>query len=64
MTPEEVAALVSLGQTLSVSGFLFYAWFNERKERIERTDTLIKWKDEERVQVLKEEKKEVGTPTK
>jgi len=58
VNPEQTAALVSLGQTLSVSGFLFYAWWNERKERIEVTNRLITWKDEERRVQLQKEKKE------
>jgi hypothetical protein len=62
MNTDELELLKTVVQQFPLAAFLFYAWFNERKERIERTNQLVAKREEEtRVQLQKEEEDNKAT---
>lgn len=59
MNADEIALLQSVISNLPVAGFLFYAWYQERQERILRTNQLVqKRQEDDNVQLQKERKEE------
>lgn len=62
MNPDELALLQAAVSSLPVQAFLFYAWYQERSERILRTNQLVKKvEDSENVQLQKEQKEKAAT---
>lgn len=52
---EELQALSQLAEGIGLVIFLLYAWSNERLERQSLSQIIIKWKEEDRVQMQRQE---------